>query len=393
MKDRMSGRWGIFFIRCGIAMTSLPALGAGPATAPSDSIQDIQFQRGRCDFEGGDTILITSVRGPGDSISPGSTYEVQGTYILSSHDDARLVAGVTPMGGDNIDTSGKNQSTVVDKGMGKFDLMLAVPVKGYPYLGFSTADDNVSFGQLYFGTTGTVLQVAADASGDSITAASDAAADQSGGGITLDVDTALSSVSFSRTGSILPGPASGNFAYRINFQNGFRQFQQGDNIVIQEIRGTAATFLPGNQYEITGIYSLTSQNQAMLAAFVTAAPYTHGGSADVSSGQVKMISGGTGEFTIIFPMTYAGSPHVSLYPASGGHSFGIAYFGTAGATQETLPPGLNDTLYYSQSDNTYDPDNLTVNSVVTTTPTSTPKSDGLQAPIAHSQLSGSAPVK
>jgi hypothetical protein len=84
----------------------------------------------------------------------------------------------------------------------------------------------------------------------------------------------------------------------------------------------------------------------MIAAFVTAMGPT-GGHSRVVPSQTQIAAGGTGKFTLVFPMTYAGAPHVSFYPAGGGPSFGSAYFGTGKSVIDTIPSDIPDTLNYN----------------------------------------------
>ena len=66
------------------------------------------------------------------------------------------------------------------------------------------------------------------------------------------------------------GPTTSDFPYTVKFEQGATQFADGDKITIDEIRGTADTFAPGNIYLIKGAYTLASHDKAMLAAYTTA---------------------------------------------------------------------------------------------------------------------------
>lgn len=383
--------WGVAAIGFCLAVAVQSVLAdpwqSPPTTAPSDAPRDIQFQRGKTDFEGGDTIIISSVSGPTDSILPGKTYQVEGTYILSSHDEARLVAGVTPLGAASSDSGpGKNQSIVIDKGMGKFSLTLTVPARGYPFLSLNDAASGVSFGDIYFGTTGSVLQVTADDSDDPTATATP---DQSAPGITLDVNAAQYSSTPVTTLDISSGPVAGNFPFEVPFQNGARFFNPGDDIVIQEVRGTAATFQPGNTYVIKGIYSLASQGQAVLGTNVTGSV---GHNTSFSPPQVKMIASGTGNFVLVLPMQYPGDPHVSFYPACGGPSFGSAYFGIGNSLLQNIPIDLSDSLQYSWTNN-LNSTNSSGSPVPTQQPTATPpKASAPKGPASNTPSPGNGTI-
>jgi hypothetical protein len=338
----------------GVAGWGLPAISFGdaPTTNPSDVSKEIQIQRGRSGFEAGDTIVITSVRGPGDAMAPGNSYEIQGTYILSSHDDARLFVGVTSKAAGSADTDADSrQSAVVEKGMGEFDLVLPFKASGYPFISFNSSSGDVSFGELYFGTPGTVLQAAADTSNNS-SASADGASGPPARSVALGVSTADTNFAFVPSTSTPPVPPAqpgtppNSFPDVVQFVIGGTHFLPGDEILIQEVRGTASTLQPGNWYQISGIYSLASHPQATLATFVTATGSANGES-NVASVQTKAIGGGTGKFVLVLPMLYPGDPHVSFYPAGGGESFGSAYFGTGDNILQSVPDDVPDALNFS----------------------------------------------
>src|SRR5262249_45422746 len=51
-------------------------------------------------------------------------------------------------------------------------------------------------------------------------------------------------------------PAPSEFPHAVRFEQGATRFAGGDKITILEVRGTAATFVPGNTYSIKGTYML-----------------------------------------------------------------------------------------------------------------------------------------
>ena len=65
-------------------------------------------------------------------------------------------------------------------------------------------------------------------------------------------------------------PATSEFPYAVTFEQGATRFQDGDNITIVEVRGTADRFAPENTYWIKGTYTLASHARATLAAYTTA---------------------------------------------------------------------------------------------------------------------------
>lgn len=115
--------------------------------------------------------------------------------------------------------------------------------------------------------------------------------------------------------------------FDVPFVVGATRFLAGDVITIDEIRGTAATFEPGNKYWIKGTYRLQSRDQAAISAFTTAKNSAEGTS-PIQSIQTTTVSRGAGTFTLCLPMSVLGWPHVSFYPADGGEGFGGVYFGT-----------------------------------------------------------------
>lgn len=148
-------------------------------------------------------------------------------------------------------------------------------------------------------------------------------------------------------------PTTSEFPYVVRFEKGATRFSNGDKITIDEVRGTADTFAPGNIYWIKGTYTLASRDRAILLASTTvtdplvilspldlAARADHvipGKTPDADPGratgaeltvQRQSVKRGTGNFTLFLPMWYKGSPHVSFYSFKKGEGFGGNYFGT-----------------------------------------------------------------
>jgi len=121
--------------------------------------------------------------------------------------------------------------------------------------------------------------------------------------------------------------ASCDFPHVVKFEQGATRFNDGDNIVITEIRGTAETFGSGNIYAIKGTYTLASQDRATLAAYVTATERTKNFGHTLTVQHLK-IERGDGTFTLFLPMYIDGLPHVSFYSERDGNGFGGTYFGT-----------------------------------------------------------------
>lgn len=122
-------------------------------------------------------------------------------------------------------------------------------------------------------------------------------------------------------------PATSEFPYTVRFEQGATRFLKGDKIAVDEVRGTADRFKPGETYRIKGTYTLASHDRAMLAAYTTAMVAADG-TGPTHKDQSTVIKQGDGKFTLYLPMSCRGWPHVSFYPAEGGGDFGGNYFGT-----------------------------------------------------------------
>jgi nitrous oxide reductase accessory protein NosL len=75
----------------------------------------------------GDSITINEVRGPSDRWITGDTYEVTGTYKLSSRDRAILGAFVTTSGPRSGGPASPEQVMEASKGEGQFRLRFRIP--------------------------------------------------------------------------------------------------------------------------------------------------------------------------------------------------------------------------------------------------------------------------
>ena len=101
------------------------------------------------------------------------------------------------------------------------------------------------------------------------------------------------------------------------FYIGQKYFPQGDYIEIISVERST------NQMIVKGYYNLVSNDQALLALFITT---TSGGSTPVDSKQEMQISKGRGDFELTHPHPVPGLPHVSMY--ADGKPFAALYFGT-----------------------------------------------------------------
>jgi len=111
--------------------------------------------------------------------------------------------------------------------------------------------------------------------------------------------------------------------HEIKFQQGDREFYNGDDIHIHSVRCTAPKMAKGETIEVRGTYDLQTCSQATLALSVTATDGNGRGAwGDQQSINVKR---GKGEFVLSEKLTCQGWPHVSFY-AAGGCVDGV-YFG------------------------------------------------------------------
>jgi hypothetical protein len=115
-----------------------------------------------------------------------------------------------------------------------------------------------------------------------------------------------------------------DFPFTIAFEQGLTQFQPGDQITITDVHGTNSE-MQGGIYRISGTYTLASQDEATLAASVTARDSANG-RGFWNKAQTTTITKGHGSFTLLLPVSVPGWPHVSFYGKA--DAFGGIYVGT-----------------------------------------------------------------
>jgi bla regulator protein blaR1 len=119
----------------------------------------LKFEQGATLFKDGDKVTILEIRGTADTFTPGNIYWIKGTYTLASHDRATLAAYTTAMDAENATgASFKVQTTIVDRGNGRFTLFLPMSCRGWPHVSFYPDDGGEGFGGNYFGTGDSVLK-------------------------------------------------------------------------------------------------------------------------------------------------------------------------------------------------------------------------------------------
>ncbi len=146
-----------------------------------------------------------------------------------------------------------------------------------------------------------------------------------------------------------------------NFQIGQADFPKGDSIEITSVERTK------EQMTVKGHYNLVSRDSAELALYITVANKN----APEGNGEIRPISKGRGDFTLVYLPLVPGLPHVSMY-ADGG-SFAALYFGNkAEALEESkLPKGWSLATNQRAGDTT---DLGPVNEVVVQSPQQTTSS-------------------
>jgi hypothetical protein len=119
----------------------------------------VPHQIGFNTFAEGDFIELVQILGDRSSFVSGGTYRVRGRYVLQSRDHAVLAFFITTTGPCERTRVEPAQTLHVSRGSGEFDLTNLMDCGGYPHLSFyPDGDGGSSFGDLYFGQDGTVLQ-------------------------------------------------------------------------------------------------------------------------------------------------------------------------------------------------------------------------------------------
>lgn len=132
---------------------------AEAATSNSEFPYQIPFEQGATEFEVGDRITITEVRGTAETFAAGNIYWIKGRYTLATKQKAQLATFVTAAAAkDGTSSVWKVQSTIIDKGDGTFTLFLPMSCRGWPHVSFYPERGGESFGGIYFGTGDSVLK-------------------------------------------------------------------------------------------------------------------------------------------------------------------------------------------------------------------------------------------
>jgi hypothetical protein len=106
----------------------------------------VPFELGDQQFPSGDSITIQQVRGTSEKIMVGGTYSVDGTYTLSSMNEAELAFYSTSNATNHSPTDPK-QKMRIKKGSGSFHLVKTIYYDGYLHVSFYPGAYGVYFGQ------------------------------------------------------------------------------------------------------------------------------------------------------------------------------------------------------------------------------------------------------
>jgi len=124
---------------------------------------------GETQFLNGDKVTILEVRGTADTFKPANIYWIKGTYTLSSHDRALLLASTTATEpGQGVTRDFESQRLSVNRGTGGFALFLPMSYTGFPHVSFYPADGEAGFGGTYFGTDKSVLKESGGGDGENV---------------------------------------------------------------------------------------------------------------------------------------------------------------------------------------------------------------------------------
>jgi hypothetical protein len=115
-----------------------------------------------------------------------------------------------------------------------------------------------------------------------------------------------------------------SFPNEVQYELGDKEFDPGDSIKIESLRGTTAALQPGETYCVTGTYVLSSRDEADLSFFATTTNRT---STTVEPDQTVHVTKGTGSFRLVKKMKEPGYLHLTFYSRSTGQGFGGVYFG------------------------------------------------------------------
>ncbi len=134
-----------YFFNVFVALAPL-AVDCAATEAAQDLPDVVPFELGDAQLPPGDSITIEQVRGTSQKIVVGGTYSVDGTYTLSSMDEAELAFYATTSSTKSTPVDQK-QKIRVKKGSGSFHLVKTMNEDGYLHVSFYPGAFGVYFGQ------------------------------------------------------------------------------------------------------------------------------------------------------------------------------------------------------------------------------------------------------
>jgi beta-lactamase regulating signal transducer with metallopeptidase domain len=282
----------------------------------------VEYELGATEFADGDSIRITRITGTSAKMQPRGAYRVEGKYRLASRDRATLLLSVTTTPANATTVTHPQQSVIVEKGEGDFSLVLPMIAEGNPHVSFYPVPSGSAFGGTYFGQGNAVLHKRNwSYRGDTGTDA--------GAAPRADIPAAAPATP-AATGAAID--AEPKFPHDIKFQLGQAGFEPGDEIKITSVSSTGPNLGVGHTIRVQGTYTLASRPDALLMLFLTADSPTVGATAPTADTQRQPITKGHGTFSLVLPISAAGSPHVSFYPTNGS-AFGGVYFSQTTTSQ------------------------------------------------------------
>jgi beta-lactamase regulating signal transducer with metallopeptidase domain len=136
-----------------LTLVLLPLAALRAQDPSAEFSQVVHFDLGNSQFLPGDNITITEIRGTADTVTPGNTYQIKGTYTLASAAGANLATYVTGSANDpHHDPYDDRQTVAIKKGSGTFTVVLPFISKGSPHLSFYPTNGGQRFSALYFGS-------------------------------------------------------------------------------------------------------------------------------------------------------------------------------------------------------------------------------------------------
>ncbi len=290
-------------------------------------VSSIPFTTSQAQFLAGDGITIQEVFASSDSLAPGTTVVVRGTYTLASRTSANLQIQLTSSGPAS---SYNPPRLAITAGSGSFELEHVVQQVGSLHITFYPSTSGSSFGGIYF-----------------------AAAQSAGQPTTPTTPTTPST-------PVVTAPINTAGLISVPFVTSRVKFEGGDSITIQDVLASSPRLEPGDRVVVRGQYSLQSRAQALLMVSLTVnAP---GATELVAANSRKTVDAGPGTFELAYEIKQPGALHVTFYPSgAGGSSFGGVYFAQPGSGGTS---GSNTVAINNPTANTGKLGNLSIRSLV-----------------------------